>query len=443
MGNRKTRKHGVSFAALLLTLLLTGTGCGDGRQADPVHTSQSEDPAHAPQVEGTGTAAKTGDLSSWYFFEEDGIVANGEERFLYSDWEPVEFDYICMEPTCSHLDEGCSARTVEDEKSMRKDFGLIYQDRLILLHAYAELTTNDLSETVEEWSSVYQTDVYEADPDGSNRRKVATFPGSIDSSSMTYAAVLADGKLWFGGPSKELVRIECDAQGMWQTFELWINDAIYCLDLNDYTVETFAATEDKEVKEEEGYQYQLYEFDGMIYGIISNFQGDSAIWYRIDPGTGVCEEILRFDSNVARFGGAIGDKVYYFYEDAQETLYVRDLAEGAEEREILTITAEGMLAMPFVLDGRLLLITDYCVEEGNHMAEYTVFDPEGKVLDTIRYDDYINFLDVVGDKIIFYKLESDFEYDTWWVKKEDLKDLSQKGVRIGPINGVTLDTLED
>ena len=37
-------------------------------------------------------------------------------------------------------------------------------------------------------------------------------------------------------------------------FEMWIEDAIYCLDLNDYTLETFAATEDKAVKEEEGYR---------------------------------------------------------------------------------------------------------------------------------------------------------------------------------------------
>ena len=136
-------------------------------------------------------------------------------------------------------------------------------------------------------------------------------------------------------------------------------------------------------------------------------------------------------------------QVYYFYMDSQETLYVRDLAAEAEEREFMTVTAEGMLAMPFVLDGRLLLVKDYCLEEGNHMAEYTVLDPEGKVLDTIRYDDYITFLDVVGNKIIYFKRKSGLESEIWWAAKEDLEDLLEKGVQIGPTNGATLDTLRN
>ena len=421
-------KQRTGFVTLLLILSFAGIGCGDGQQ--------SEDTV---QMKGT----KAGLMSHSFFLEEEGIVISSGERFLYSDWEPVEFDYICMDPTCSHLNESCSARTLQDEMSILRDFSVVYQDRLIILHAYHLLEVDHISETVTEWSRVYQTDVYEADPDGSNRRKKVTFSGVIDSQSMSYAAVLADGKLYFGGPSKELQRIESDAQGQWLTFEEWIDDAIYCLDLNEYTIETFAVTEDKEIKEEEGFQYQLYEYDGMIYGIISNFQGDSTIWYRIDPEAGVCEEILRFDSRAPWFGGAIGDTVYYFYMDSQETLYARDLAAGTEEREIMTVTAEGMIANPFVLDGRVLLITDYCMEEGKHMAVYTVLDREGKVLDTFCYDEYITFLDVVADKLLYFKLESDFKYELWWVEKEDMKDLSQKGVRIGPDMGYELDTLAD
>lgn len=432
MRNRKIRKQQIYFVTLILILSFWGTGCGEaGQSKDPAQTSR------------TDTASKAGLMSHGYFFEEEGIVASSKEHFMYSDWEPVEFDYICMDPTCSHLHEKCSARTVQGEQSMLKDFSLIYQDRLIILHTYFILEINQVSETVQEWNHVYQTDVYEADLDGSNRRKVASFLGAIGSPTMSHDAVLMEGKLYFGGPSKELERIESDAQGQWLKFEVWIDDGIYCLDLNDYTVKTFAVTKNKEVKEEEGYQYDFYEYDGMIYGMISNFQGGDAIWYRIDPGSGVCEEILRFDSGAPWFGGAIGDKVYYFYMDSQETLYVRDLAAEAEEREFMTVTAEGMLAMPFVLDGRLLLVKDYCLEEGNHMAEYTVLDPEGKVLDTIRYDDYITFLDVVGNKIIYFKRKSGLESEIWWAAKEDLEDLLEKGVQIGPTNGATLDTLRN
>lgn len=420
MKKRNKRKQRIGFVTLLLILSLAGAGCGDRRQAQK-----------------TETASKAGSLSSGYFFEEDGIVISSPERFLYSDWEPMEFDYICMDPTCSHLNESCSARTIQDEVSVLRDFSVVYQDRLIILHAYSQLTINKVSETVEDWIDVYQTDVFEADPDGSNRRKMATFTGSIEYPSDTQAAVLADGKLYFGGPTEERERIELGPQGEWLAFELWVSDAVYCLDLNDYTLETFAVTENKEG--EWPYQYQFYEFDDMIYAIISSFQGDNAVWYRINPRAGICEEILRFDSNVARFWGAIGDTVYYWYESSWKTLYARELAAGAAEREIIAVTGENMIVLPFVVDGQILCMTNYRMEGEDCMTEYAVLDPDGNVLDTIRYDAYINFLDVVGDKIIYFKLDSDWE--VWWVDKEDIADLSEKGVKIGPSLGSKLDTL--
>ena len=416
----------IRFVTLFLILCLAGTGCGDGRQA--------EDPAQAE------TALKAGALSYGYFFEEDGIVVSSLERFMYSDWDPVEFDYICMDPTCSHLADSCSAHTLSGELEIKRDFSLLYQDKLIILHAYWQLTINELSEAAEEWITVYQTDVYEADLDGSNRRKKATFSGSIYDPGMTYAAILADGKLYFGGPTKERERIELGDQGEWLAFENWVSDAIYCLDLNDYTLETFAVTENKEGTAA-AYMHQFYEYDDMIYGIISNFQGDSAVWYRIDPEAGVCEEIMCFDSNVARFHGAIGNTVYYWYENSWQTLYARDLAAETEEREIISATGEDMIVIPFVLDGQLLCMTEYRYEGEDRMAEYMVLDPEGNILDRIRYDDYITFLDVVGDKIMYFRGYPGWE--VWWAEKEDLKDLLDKGVRIGPLNGAKLDTLED
>lgn len=409
----------ICFAVLLLILSLAGAGCGDGRQA--------------------GRVSETGAMSYEYFYEEAGIVLNSGERFLYSDWEPVEFDYICTDPTCSHLTKSCSARTLSDELDIESDFGLLYQDRMIILHAYTQLTIDEPSEAVQDWIMVYQTDVYEANPDGSNRRKKVTFPGSIASPTMVHAAVLTDGKLYFGGPTEERTRMGLGAQGEWMTFEYWVSDAVYCLDLNNYTLETFAVTENKEG--EWPYQYQFYKYDDMIYAIISSFQGDNAVWYRIDPEANECEEILRFDSNVARFQGAIGDTVYYKYANSGKTLYARNLAAEAAEREIMTVAGENKMVISFVADGQILCVTDYCVEGADHMAEYTVYDPNGNVLDTIRYDDYITFLDVVGDKIIYFRGYLDGE--VWWADKEDLKDLLEKGVRIGPFNGSMLDTLAD
>ena len=118
----RKRKQRVPFITLLLILSLVGSGCGDNRQ--------TKDSAQTSQTERADTASKEGIMSHGYFFEEDGIVVSSRERFLYSDWEPVEFDYICMDPTCTHLTESCSARTIQDENGMLKDFSLVYQDRL-------------------------------------------------------------------------------------------------------------------------------------------------------------------------------------------------------------------------------------------------------------------------------------------------------------------------
>ena len=142
---------------------------------------------------------------------------------------------------------------------------------------------------------------------------------------------------------------------------------------------------------------------------------------------------------MARFQGAIGDTVYYKYENSGETLYARNLAAEAPEREVMTVTREDMIVSSFVAAGGILFMTDRCMEGEDCMAEYTVYDPDGNVLDVIRYDDYITFLDVVGDKIIYFRGYPDWEI--WWADKEDIRDLSNKGVRIGPLNGATLDTL--
>ena len=133
--------------------------------------------------------------------------------------------------------------------------------------------------------------------------------------------------------------------------------------------------------------------------------------------------------------------MYYTYESSWNTLYARDISAEAPESEIMTVTGEDMIANPFILDGQLLVMTKRCVEGEDRMAEYAVLDPVGNVLDTIRYDACINFLDVVGDKIIYIKLDSDWEI--WWADKEDIRDLSEKGVKIGPLNGGRLDTLEN
>ena len=442
MSKKMNRNQGMRFAAWLLVLSLVGSGCGAGGQVRP---QEAENETEA--VQGSQNPPKTGALHTYYFFEEDGIALSSGKRFLYADWEPVEFDVICMDPTCNHLTEGCSARSLSREGELANDFCLIYGDRLIILHTVREGQSETLSEEgaetiVSESRDVYSTEVYEADLDGSNRRKKASFPGAIDTPAMGHGAVLADGKLYFGGPTRQRDRYENDISGGAMKSWSWTSHALYCLDLEEYTLETFAVTEDAEGI---GYMYQFYEYEGMIYAVISNFNNgvDCAIWYRIDPASGGCEEICRFDSNtvpgLARFEGAIGNTVYYTYEDSNKTLYARDIAAGAEEREIMTVDGEDRQVIAFILDGQILFQTDRCYEGEDRMTEYAVLDKDGNLLDTIRYDEYITFGDVIGDKILYYATFSDCDW--WWAYKEDLADLPEKGVGIGYYNGAMHDSL--
>lgn len=444
MGKRTYTNKGIRFAACLLVLCLAGTGCGAGGQ---VRSKGEENETEA--VQGSQNPPKSGTLETYYFFEEDGIALSSGKHFMYSDWEPVEFDVICMDPTCNHLTEGCSARSLSREGELANDFCLIYGERLIILHAVREYQSETLSEEgaetlVTESCDVYSTEVYEADPDGSNRRKKASFPGAIDTPAMGHGAVLADGKLYFGGPPRHRDRYESDMSGGMTHWRSWTSHALYCLDLEEYTVETFAVTEDAEGS---GYMYQFYEYEGMIYAVISNYDNgvDCAIWYRIDPAAGGCEEIFRFDPvgdrGVPRFNGVIGNTVYYVYENSNKTLYARDIAAGAEEREIMTVDGEDRQVIAFILDGQILFQTDGCYEGEDRMTEYAVLDKDGNLLDTIRYDEYIVFGDVIGDKILYYAMVSDC--DRWWAYKEDLADLLEKGVGIGYYNGAVHDSLSD
>lgn len=415
--NNKNKKT-ILVAALLILMVLTG--CGKQKIQRRV-------------VE---NLPKTGALSFQYFYTDDCITMTSTERIMYSEWEPVEFDYICTDPSCSHLIESCSARTIERSSN---DFSIVYRNRLIILHSYFKSISNIDSENNMELEINYYTDVYEADLDGSNRSKKLTFLGGIAAPQISHAAVLADGKIYFGGPTENVTKyVYEDGYGVVNEEDSANrnSDAVYCLDLNDYTVETFADTQDRAGGD--AWMYQLYEFDGFIYAIVSNFQDDCAVWYRIDPSMGECREILRFDSDIAVFCGAIEDTVYYYYDKHGETLYAKDIA-SEEEKEIMSVSREGAHVIAFILDGKILFQTDGSFEDGSFMSEYALLDRDGNSLDIIHYDDYITFLDVVGNRLIYFRTNA--EHDEWWVDKSELANLVENGVSIGTIWGEPQDTL--
>ena len=57
-----------------------------------------------------------GVLDFYYYFNDDGIYVTNSDRIMYSEWDNIEFDYICMDPVCMHTEDSCTAYAIDDEE---------------------------------------------------------------------------------------------------------------------------------------------------------------------------------------------------------------------------------------------------------------------------------------------------------------------------------------
>lgn len=419
MLNKRTHPIAKFLTCSFLICLLCG--CSGSPQAE--ERDQKEVDTH---IEGI--------LHYNYFYEEDGILYSSSDRFMYSEWNPVEFDYICTDLTCDHRQSDCSAIKVS-QGDIGGEFALYYNDKLIIIDSYSMNVDEGSSPEDDKitMSNTWKTDVYEADVDGTNRKKVQSFSGSVFS-YVANAAVLVNGKLYFGGATEDKTEIFLDDKtGVQTDVVVTYDDVIYCVDLNDYSIETFAETKGKD---DSAYSYNMKVFDGHVYAIEYSSQADKAMWYRINIADNTCSEIIQFDSNMPRFVGAIEDTVYYYYEE-EPVLYAMDV-EKLEEREVLSVELDSIYA--WILDGQLLVQTDNSMEEGSYFSEYTLFDSEGNAGQVYHFDDYVTFFEGLGDKLIFVK-PFDEGRSEWWCEKDDLADLLDKGIYIGDFLGSNNDKL--
>mgnify|MGYP002081933581 CR=1 FL=1 len=375
----------------------------------------------------------SGTLQMGCFYEEDMIVLSAPERFLYSGWEGGGFQSVCTDPTCNHLSDSCSARTFHKADRVNWcNLGLVYRDRLIILHSYVE-HVDYRSQSADgagnyDYSEVWHTDIYEADLDGRNRKYRSSFDGGIGSVNLNDSAVMEDGMLYFGGPVEARSTMEYDDGGTLLYHELIYSDAFYGVNLEDYSVRRFA-----ENKEKDGMSYSYYVsiYDGYVYAAASECYLECGNWYRIDPGTGECEEIMRFDSDVPLFFGAVGNQVYY-RRNNDLTLYTMDV-KTKEERAVFKLEKELAFLEAAVFDDRIWVLTDYCMEAGSYMTEYTVLNAEGEVVDSCHFDEYILFYGLVGDRLIYSSVFP--EEKMGWVDLSDVRNLIGRGILIGYADG--------
>lgn len=370
----------------------------------------------------------SGILQLGCFYEDNIIVLSAPERFLYSEWEPIGFEYICTDPTCSHTSDSCSARTYQDDSVQEQNLGVVYHDRLIIVHSYQEHVDHGShvidGVTKVDVSYVWHTDVYEADLDGENRKRKLSFDGGIANVSLAFAAVLEEGVLYFGGPIESRIVMEYDEEGVVSRNEVIQSDAFYAVDLEDYSVRLFAEADGKDSM---SYSYYVGVFDGLIYARTSDAWFGRGAWYRFDEETGECEEIMYFDSDAPYFFGVIEDNVYYYYQ-GKPVLYAMDM-ETKEERKVLEAGTDQFFLEAAVFEDQIWVLTDYSMEEGNYMSEYTVLNAAGEVIDFCHYDDYILFYGVVGDRLIYCTAFP--EGKMWWADRSDIKNLTERGTYIG------------
>lgn len=372
----------------------------------------------------------SGTLQMGCFYEDDLIVLSAPERFLYSGWEGGGFQSVCTDPTCDHLSDSCSARRVHKDGAANGDnLALVYRDRLIILHSYAEHVDNG-AETADgriglDVSYVWHTDIYEADLDGRNRKYRSSFDGGIGSVSLNDSAVLENGVLYFGGPIETRIIRKCDGEGTFLRPEEIQNDAFYGVNLEDYSVRRFAENEGRDGI---SYSYYVSIYDGYVYAAASEAYLGCGSWQRIDLETGECEEIMSFDADVPRLLGAVGDQIYY-RRDNDLTLYTMDI-KTKEERAVFKLEKELAFLEAEVFNDRIWVLTDYCMEEGSYMTEYTVLNAEGEAVDFCHFDEYILFYGVVGDRLI-YSTAIYPEAKMGWVALSDAKNLTEQGVDIG------------
>lgn len=419
------RSQNVMTAMILWVVAICLCACGgDGRAKKEENTS--------------------GVLQMGCFYEDNIITLSASDRFMYSEWEPAGFEYICTDPTCSHLSDSCSAWTFHDNGGLEnggfeKNLCVVYQDRLVILDSYAEHVDHDSyvmdGVTNLDVSYVWHTDVYEADLDGRNRKCKLSFAGSIGSVTATFAAVMEEGVLYFGGPIESRIIMEYDDTGVVSRNEVIHSDAFYALDLEDYSVKMFAEAEGKDSM---SYSYYVGIFDGYVYARTSESWHWSGDWYRMDMETGEWEEIKHFDSDTPWFLGAIGDTVYYYYD--KPVLYAMDVGTQ-EEREVLAVEQDRDFLVAAVMEDQIWVMTDYSMEKGSTMTEYTVLNAEDDAVGLYHYDNYILFYGVVGDRLIYSKnLFSNEEMwwadeEMWWADKSDIADLAERGVYIGHADG--------
>lgn len=273
----------------------------------------------------------------------------------------------------------------------------------------------------------WKTDVYEADKDGKNRKLVAAFDGGVD---LGKAVLLLGDTLYFGGDKKETIFYDFNEESeKLENVEIHLEDNFFALDLSDYSVKTFA----EEEKDTNSYLHEVYYKDNAVYAIEMSGIAEKGAFFRLSLEDGTCEKLLQFDTMFPVFIGVIGNQLFYTTDDAVMS-YDMDTKESS-------VFYECTAPIVFMIGNEILIQTESSMEQGSDYSVYTAYDKNEKKLKEYRFDEYIAFMDVIGDKVTYVKCCTP-RIEEWWCNISDMEDLLEKSEYIGPLTADGNDTVE-
>ena len=381
-----------------------------------------------------------GKLHCSYFYQGNKISLTSPEHFLETSWNPVGFEYICQKVSCNHKSDVCPAGYIfyndlfQDglDKGGESIFNFEFNGKRIIVDSFSPEIEMEADEEEIQFSSTmnYKTDIYEAKLDGSDRKLVMTFDGGIASSAMSYAAILQNGKLYFSGilSMSNEVRLNKETE-MLEEQKVCVEHAFFEIDLMNYKVRTFGK---ERCLLERGYTYQVYLYDDLIYMSRYNGNAGKADWYVVNSGTGEVQEIASFDVEAPQIIGCIEDTVISY----RDNIIVSYNHSNKKTKELFLDSDEEQI-IAFVIDNEIWIVTDKSYEEGNEYVEYTVMDKEGTNLRTVHYPEYITFLDVVGDRVLYLKPFTE-GIEEWWCELDKI-DTLEDSIYIGDYSGMDME----
>ena len=205
----------------------------------------------------------------------------------------------------------------------------------------------------------------------------------------------------------------------------YVKHAFFEVDLENYSVQVIG-TDTCSV--DNGYTYQVHQGDEWIYLTRMNSQAEKAEWYAVNPKTEEIVNIINLESQAPYIIGVIDDVIYA---ERENVVYRCDWLQNETLEEFYTVDDTTVVAE--VLDEQIWIATDKSFEVENNYIEYTILDNNGNELQTNYYPEYFTFLDMIDDKVIYYRPFA--EQIEWWCEKDNLSTL-ESSICIGEYCGI-------